>query len=363
MTLLVKSVDTLAGARAVANLAEPQRYRRKRPSRIVVDDPAAEPFRPMFGQEHGVLPAQRLYRLDGAVVFGKGVICLNGAVVRENLEGAPVEKILALATRESTSPVRVIHEPVLYTTRYGVKNYGHCLTDIVPRIVQALRAIPGLRIALHPEFVSTARQALEALGCGRQRTISLDEQPTLLAEGYFASPCNAHPLVHSPQAIGIVRGAYGEEVLEGNSPIRADRLFVTRSDAATRHLGNHEQVSRFLRERGYVEVAVGSMSHLQQAALFHQATEIVGIAGAALTNLIYSRAGAKIAVLAPASMPALYFWDLAAQSGLDFRIGYFRATDPTRGIHSDFTVDPAALEQLISSEVSMSAPVEARVYR
>jgi hypothetical protein len=342
----VKSVDILAGARAVADLAEAQRYRRKGPSRIVVEDPAAELFRPMFGQEHGALPAQRLYRLDGAVVFGKGAICLNGAVVRENLEGAPVEQILSLAARASTSPVRVIHDPVLYTTRYGVKNYGHCLTDIVPRIVQALRAMPGLRVALHPEFVPTARQALEALGCPERCIITLDEQPTLLAEGYFPSPCNAHPLVHSPQAIGIARGVHGESVLARNSPVRADRLFVTRSDAATRHLGNHEQVARFLKERGYVEVAVGSMSHLQQAALFHQATEIVGIAGAALTNLIYCRAGAKMAVLAPASMPALYFWDLAAQTGLDFQIGYFPAADPSRGIHSDFTVDLAALDQL-----------------
>lgn len=48
-------------------------------------------------------------------------------------------------------------------------------------------------------------------------------------------------------------------------------------------------------------------------------------------------------VLAPATMPALYFWELASQVGVDFRIGYIPALAPTCGIRSDFKVDVSHL--------------------
>jgi len=342
----VESIARLAGSRIVTELAPVQRYRRNSPYRVLIADPLAESYGPFFSQQSATLPAQCLYEIDRAVVFGKGAIYLDGAVIRENLEGAPVEKILAIADAASRTPTRVLDQPVLYTTRYGVKNYGHCLTDIVPRIVQAIRVMPDLHIALHPEFVSTARAALKALGCREHQFIELDERPTRLVHGYYASPCNIHPLVHSPVAVNMVRGAYDEETLSHSSPLRAEKIFVSRSDAGTRHVVNHAEVAAALNEHGFVEVAVGGMSQLEQAALFHQAREIVGLAGAALTNVIYCRSGARMTVLAPATMPALYFWDLASHVDVDFRIGYFPATEPARGIHSDFRVDLVQLKDL-----------------
>ena len=339
----VESIARLVGGQVAAELAPEQMYRRNGPTQVLVADPAAESFRPYFTQQLATLPAQRLYEIDNAIVFGKGAIYLEGAIVRENLEGAPLDKILMIAHERSRSPVRVVDEPVLYTTRYGVKNYGHCLTDIVPRIVQAIRAMPSLRVALHPEFVATARSALMALGCQEQQILALDEQPTRLCRGFYASPCNIHPLVHSPVSVQIIRSAYDEDTLIRNAPLKAEKLFVTRSDAGTRHLGNHANVADVLKDHGFVEVAVGGMSHLQQAALFHQAREIVGLAGAALSNVLYCRAGTRMTVLAPATMPALYFWDLASQVGVDFRIGYFPAQSASLGIHSDFFVEPSQL--------------------
>lgn len=157
MNPVVESVACLAGCRIVAELASQQNYRRDAPSQVLIDDAAAESFRPVFSRQHATLPPQYLYAIDNAVVFGKGAILLDNAVVREKLEGSPLGKILAAAGESARSVARVIDEPVLYTTRCGVKDYGHCLTDILPRTVQAIRAKPDLRIALHPEFIATCR--------------------------------------------------------------------------------------------------------------------------------------------------------------------------------------------------------------
>jgi len=186
----VESIARLVEGHVIAELAPEQTYRRNDPTQILIADPAAESFRPFFALKLATLPAQRLYKINNAIVFGKGAIYLEGAVVRENLEGAPVDQILRIAHERSRSPVRVVEEPVLYTTRYGVKNYGHCLTDIVPRIVQAIRVMPNLRIAMHPEFVATARSALLALGCQEHQIITLDEQPT----GFAKASMPAHAI-------------------------------------------------------------------------------------------------------------------------------------------------------------------------
>ena len=342
----VKSITRLAGVKLAAELAPEQTYQRNAPTQTLIADPAAESFRTFFERQQATQPAQYLYKIDNATVFGKGAICLEGGVVRENLEGAPVNQILKLAQECSQSPFRVLEEPVLYTTRYGVKNYGHCLTDIVPRIVQTIRLMPDIRIALHPEFVPTARSALLALGCQADKIIFLDEQTTRIRHGFYASPCNIHPLIHAPSSLDIIRHAYDEKTLIRHAPFKAEKLFITRKDAGTRHLINHANLADVLRCHGFVEVAVGGMSHLEQAALFHQAREIIGLAGASLTNVLYCRPGTRMTVLAPATMPALYFWDISAQIGVDFRIGYFPVETASPGIHADFLVDPTKLPEL-----------------
>ncbi|MBT9596203.1 MAG: glycosyltransferase family 61 protein [Vitreoscilla sp.] len=343
----IKPLQTLPGVRVVANLSAAERYVRPRPTRLHVGDASAEPFLVQFDKVQGQLPAQNLYALPGALVMDKGTMLVGGSVVKDNTEGAPMARVLAALEANVPAPVRHIDFPLLYTSRYGVKNYGHCLTDIVPRIAQSLALEPGLKVGLHPEFVPTARDALRDLGVDSDRIVELDEQPTLLTQARFASPCNAHPITHSPRSLALLRARL--PVLCEDAPPSPPRLFVTRSDASTRHLNNHDEVAAELQRLGFTEVATGAMPHARQAALFAQAEEIVGLAGASMTNLIYCRPGTRVTVLSPATMSALYFWDLAAQLGLDFRIGYFPATQTQRGIHSNFSANWAEVKALCSS--------------
>ncbi len=334
----------IATVRALARLGAGERYSRKAPTRVHYGDPAAEAFRDHYTNLRGKLPRQSVFELPNVVVQGRGMMLMDDALVRENLEGAPAA---SLPRGSGLEPIRTLERPTLYTTRYGVLNYGHCLTDIVPRIVEASRAIPDCDIALHPQFVAAAREALDVLGVDSTRIVELDEMPTRLVRGLFPSPCSTHPLVHSPRALDLVRGLAGslaDPAIRSSTPTK---LFITCDDAATRQVTNYGEVENFLIDRGYAPITVGAFDLASQIRTFTNAGEVIGIAGAAMTNILFCAPGTRITVLTSSSMPALHFWDFAAQSGHDFRIGYFPAQMPARQIYSNFTVDLNALASLL----------------
>lgn len=346
------SLAALRGARTALELSPAETYARPAPTRLVFADAASRAYEPHFSKLQGQLPAQHLWELDDVVVMGKGLIFANGAVVRENTEGAPVPALLAPLAQIPPRHLRTITEPVLYTSRYGVKNYGHCLTDIVPRIAQVQTLRPDLRLAVHAEFLPSAVEALLELGVRKDKLLFLDERPTRLVHGYYASPNNQHPLCHSPAGLARLRSVLPQLLARHASQVAylPRKIALLRDDAGTRKLLNREAVGSALQAAGFQLKQTGPMPHADQARLFHHADEIVGTAGAAMANLVYCRPGTRVTLMAPSSMPALYFWDLAAQLHLDLRFVYFPANAPERGIHADLTADVDILMDLCQSQ-------------
>lgn len=340
----VATLARIPTVRALAGISPAEQYSRKAPTRVHYGDPAAEAFQDHYNNLRGKLPGQSVFELPDVVVQGRGTMLIGDTLVRDNLEGAPVARALKGSRLE---PVRTIDRPTLYTTRYGVLNYGHCLTDIVPRIVEASRAIPDCDIALHPQFVPAAREALDLLGVDRTRIIELDEMPTRLERGLFASPCSAHPLVHSPRALDLIRGIAGSLTDPAPGSSTPTRLFVACDEATTRRVTNYVEIERFLVDRGYTPITVAALDLATQIRTFANAGEVVGIAGAAMTNIVFCAPGTRVTVLSPSSMPALHFWDFAAQSQHDYRIGYFPAQTAARQFYSNFIVDLDALASLL----------------
>lgn len=336
----LSSIQQIPGARRLACLQAGTSYRRQPPRKLLVHGEAGRAALERHYQRLVVqAPEVVLYAIPDALVFGKGIIVIGDAVVQENTEGAPMPKILEKLNQAVPAPEVVIEEPVLYTTRYGVLNYGHCLTDIVPRIVWALRADPSLKAALHPEFVPMARWAMWALGIENDRLITLDERPTRLKQGLYVSPCSIHPLVHVPAALRLLRDGLlplAEYAKELKFP---RRIHVSRDDARSRHFYNHLDVVEALHGRGFEDVTTGRLTLVEQVALFAGAESIVGIAGASMTNILFAREGTPVRLLAPSTMPALYYWDIAEQLGLDYGIAYFETDedDMVQGIHASFS--------------------------
>ena len=119
-----------------------------------------------------------------------------------------------------------------------------------------------------------------------------------------------------------------------------ERVFLAREDARNRFLTNSADLEKRLAADGFVKFNTGKLPLSDQIALFHAAREVVAIAGASLTNMLFCQPGYRLTMLAPRSMPAIFFWDLAHHTKAGhFAAHYGIADRPKAGIKSDFSVD------------------------
>ena len=92
------------------------------------------------------------------------------------------------------------------------------------------------------------------------------------------------------------------------------KLFVRRDHAGGRKLRNQDEITRDLRERGFVSMDPGKLEFREQVALFANAGLVVGVHGAALTNLLFAPRGIPFIELAKEPQP--FFGELARHRGL-----------------------------------------------
>ena len=139
--------------------------------------------------------------------------------------------------------------------------------------------------------------------------------------------------------------------VEASDPRSADRIFVSRS--AGRTIANAEEIAGVCREFGFTVVDPAAMSLAEQRAVFSRAGYVIGVHGAALTNLVFRR-GAPLHVLeifpnASGARGRYHFFFLCRVSG--FRYHSLTAGSPDDGYPWDapFELDARALADAIES--------------
>jgi capsular polysaccharide biosynthesis protein len=130
-------------------------------------------------------------------------------------------------------------------------------------------------------------------------------------------------------------------------------VYVTRGPSANnRSVRNEEAVVAVLRARGFESVDPGALSVVEQIRTFAEAAVIVAPHGAALVNLVFASAGARVIELFPAGSLLPDFWRLASGvPGLEYRYlsapgGRIRQTRQST-IVRDIQVDVAGLNRLL----------------
>ena len=147
----------------------------------------------------------------------------------------------------------------------------------------------------------------------------------------------------------VLREAGISDPLRALGPLK---LFVRRDGAATgRNLVNQAEVETWLAARGYTSVNPGTLSMEDQVILFSRATDIVGVEGAAMTNIIFAVNAKRIAVLkSPAVNDEKFFSILAKNMTAAFSniLGEIDPAHLTAGRAANYTIAIAKLEALIS---------------
>ncbi|HJR89654.1 MAG TPA: glycosyltransferase family 61 protein, partial [Aeromicrobium sp.] len=268
----------------------------------VIDRPSAvgePPLHHVFEKARsGHLPDQHVLDLqDGTVVGDYGaIITTNGTLDFETSRYFSVYKWFEhpLFLRARLPRPRLVDGTVVsLATRGGDRNYYHFLLEVVPRWAMVQRILPDVDIdaVYAPSALGYQREFLALAGIDVDRIIPTGTVPSVRASRLLVP---GYPNMRELQPRWMV-----DWVRQTFKPVDTDakprRLFVTRgSGPNTRRLIQASAVEAMLHERGFVTIDPGSMSVQEQIDHFAAADEVVGIHGAALTNLVFSPPGVRV---------------------------------------------------------------------
>lgn len=231
------------------------------------------------------------------------------------------------------------------------RNFGHWLIDSFGRLatleghVDLTTCVFQVNRQPNAQMQQVVLDSFELAGVGADQVefceILKDAYDELLVPGTIAAtPLRKHPLV--------VRylERLGEQVPTGP----ADRIYLSRAKASRRRILNEDAVVELLADRGFTVVHPEDLSLREQIATMRGASQVVGVMGAGLTNLVFSPAGVSVLALATESMQHDYFYDIVCHKKGRYR-GLQGASAKAEGSHAaigdDFEVDLALLKDSV----------------
>ena len=313
-------------------------------------------------------PASVLLEISGATLAQNMIYCSDGTETRILYETSRPND------RAATAPVtdNQIAEAdrlrfaddnwdCFFVGSAGSFNYGHWLVDDLPRLKAALmmtrRSNRPLRIIL-PSYgtgiddirMQSVRQLLgAAVHIDLMDPASAQYFPRL----YYATPVTDHPLSKSPIAMDFAARQTVSSLLSGASVERdgrAERIFVGRRNSNGRNLLNIGALRQRLAEMDFRYVDTEALNFAEQVETFSQATVVVGLMGAAMTNTLFCRPMTPVLHLAPRGWIEPFYFDLAQVRGQRYHALYGPVDDTDRPAHaSDFSIDIESITRFIES--------------
>lgn len=321
------------------------------PERIV-SGPIPEPLRSRLSC---ALPARGVLRLRGARVWGDEgwVFTADGRVVPE--VGAfgdaqrwmPSVHLPWLLGR----PRRLRGRTLSLLSDWAACNYFHVMLEVLPRVEMVRAAGWSWQDFDHILLPAFRAPTVDRL-FGR---LEIPADKVLRVEwgqfNYFQTEelvCTRFPggrRTVTPQQTAFVRhlGAVAPAAAK-EAGAHGRRIFVCRR-TDSRRLHNEAELQARLEARGFVTVDPGAMACAE--TVFHAADCVVGLHGAALTNLVFCQPGTRVLEILSSDQAYPYFYTVAVHGGLIYDCVIGPADHEVQLAHpfatwrspSDYTVD------------------------
>jgi len=255
----------------------------------------------------------------------------------------------------------VIHPDsnVLFSGSIGSFNYGHWLADdfcglaAIPRLTSSIAPISIVMSEMGSQIDAIRTEGVLAAGyrstLGEMLFVNKNEAhffPRL----FYVTPATYHPVLKHPQSLKASAQICRRAFAPGASDKNSKRLFINRSAEYPRQIVNAAEVKALLHSHGYQELFPETMTLRAQWEAFNFATHVVGIMGAAMTNMLFSSPGTKALHLAPDGWNEVFYWNLAAMLRQPYSVIYGEPIGESQHRHmSSFRVDLALLSDWLNA--------------
>ena len=267
----------------------------------------AVPSRPVLPKIHPLLATNLIsfrstwaQRFKGLKVFGPTVSVVDGGgglLADVSVEWGKKAEDNWTFRRLSLPKPQAVTGRTLVLASTGGDTYFHWMTDVLPRVGLARRAgyDPAsfdwvlVNSLIHP----FQRESLHQLGIHANRCLAFHKKELVyeMEEAVLPSLPGV-PGVVPAESVDFLRNAFAA----GKTP-RGRKIFIGRGEAKHRPLIHEKEIWAQLQKRGYDSVDCGKLSVQKQAEVFGSAGMVVGVHGAALTNLVFCYPGTRVVEL------------------------------------------------------------------
>ena len=262
---------------------------------------------------------------DGMVVAPDGRLLTE---LNDN-QGVPGRNPIFRRRRFSRHPLR-LDGNCLSLVQPLSGNYFHWLTESLAMLARMEPYIAGIDHVIVPQVLqSQQRESLLLAGIPAHRLVALPPGEIILCERLYGLTFRSGWLLSQQEMLWLRHTFLGQEPLRPESPDAGGRrIYVSRADATSRRVLNEPALMELLASYGFQSVRCSDLSCAEQAQCFYGADMIVSLHGAALTNLLFCRAGAHVLEIFPPRWSPLCFFGLSQLVGC--RYSFLTATPSGR---------------------------------
>lgn len=217
---------------------------------------------------------------------------------------------------EQAQTVRVVTPTSLLLRKRGEQNYGHWMVELLPKIWLAEDHLPLNSLVVPRLSGNFARVLRDSVAFSTSFVPAYYEMGVqdvaFFKELVVVDGLTNHGVYMSPLAFSRT-----DDMVARVPGAKARRLYITRKNRA-RTIINEDALIAFLQKQGFLCLDPAELTLVEQIKLFKDAECVVGVMGAAMTNIIFCSKGTRIINLAPGNMPDTFFYFIAGLRGLDY---------------------------------------------
>ncbi|MDD3127518.1 MAG: glycosyltransferase family 61 protein, partial [Candidatus Izemoplasmatales bacterium] len=172
-------------------------------------------------------------------------------------------------------------------------NYFHWMFETIPRLLSIRK------LKLKPDFYLIGsdkkfkRESIQKIGIKESQIISPNKDMHILADTLIVPSFPINSGNPTDSVCRFLRDSFlkspSKEFLK-----KYERIYILRGDVKKRKVSNEDEIFEYLSKKGFTKVALDNLSIEDQAKIFNSAKVIVAPHGAALSNLVFAKKGAKV---------------------------------------------------------------------
>jgi capsular polysaccharide biosynthesis protein len=294
-------------------------------------------------------PPIKLYRLKNVSMYDVGYLVKDGVLIQESIQHlneTNIGSVKELITIRSSDNHQIIGSESFLLKRNSSSNYGHWLIEFMPyahffKNVRFKNAKLILEFFSKNPFGEIQLQTLNSFFVDRSRIHRCSRKSYFLTDVWIPSKSCIHSHVKHPDLVRLSRNAGLTAVFSDGSLVfkkpKQSRIFLSRRYGQKRRLVNEEEIKNMLLNFGFELFYPEDYSFNEQVLKFSTAEAVIGVTGAALTNILFCNPSCKIISLNPDVSQESFFWDIANLVNLNFSFVFGKSLNANNS-HSDFLI-------------------------